>query len=62
MLENFDGSEAYAAKVYKYGVNRSEPGFWKVFDWFQARLDAADPIQTGVYDLNRYYYKARPGA
>jgi hypothetical protein len=62
MLENHDGSEAYIEKVYKYGVNRSQSGFWEIFDWFQARLDAADPLHTGLYDLNRYYYKARPGA
>jgi hypothetical protein len=61
MLENFDGSDAYVAKVFKYGINRSEPDFWEVFDWFQARLDAADPLRTGLYDLNRYLHKARPG-
>ena len=55
MLQNFDGSEAYVAKLDRYGVNRAEPNFWEVYDWFQARLDAADPLRAGRYDLNRYY-------
>jgi hypothetical protein len=62
MLKNFDESKAYLTKLYKYGVNRSDPHFWQIFDWFQSRLDAVDPLHTGLYDLNRYYYIARPGA
>jgi Fatty acid cis/trans isomerase (CTI) len=59
MLENFDGSEAYQAKLDKFGVNRSDPGFWEAYDWFQGRLDESDPLQAGLYDLNRYYPLAR---
>jgi hypothetical protein len=55
LLANFDGSEPYQAKLRKYGVNRSDPVFWETYDWFQQRLDEADPLQTGRYDLNRYY-------
>jgi hypothetical protein len=55
MLANFDGSELYRAKIRKYGVNRADPDFWEVYDWFQARLDASDPLRAGRYDLNRYY-------
>jgi hypothetical protein len=60
MLANFDGSEEYVAKIQKYGVNRADPRFWEVYDWFQARLDAADPLTAGLYDLNRYYSTAEP--
>ncbi len=55
MLENFDGSEEYVAKIEKYGVNRADDSFWDTYDWFQRRLDEADPLRTGLYDLNRYY-------
>jgi hypothetical protein len=58
MLENFDGSPEYVAKLEKYGVNRADADFWATFDWFQGRLDAADPLQAGLYDLNRYYREA----
>ncbi len=55
LLENFDGSEAYLQKIDRYGVNRGEPHFWELYDWFQARADEEDPLNAGLYDLNRYY-------
>ena len=55
MLENFDGSEAYQAKLDRYGINRSDPRFWETYDWFQKHLDETDPLNAGLYDLNRYY-------
>ncbi|MCH7645487.1 MAG: fatty acid cis/trans isomerase [Myxococcales bacterium] len=58
MLENFDGSEEYVAKLDKYGVNRAEERFWDAYDWFQQRLNEADPLHAGLYDLNRYYSRA----
>ncbi len=55
MLENFDGSPVYRAKIDRYGIDRSDPRFWGAFDWFQAQFDAQDPVAAGLYDLNRYY-------
>jgi hypothetical protein len=55
VLENFDGSDAYFERLHAFGVNRAEPHFWAAYDWFQAQLDKADPLRTGLYDLNRYY-------
>jgi hypothetical protein len=59
MLENFDGSPTYLAKIDKYGIDRADPGFWEIYDWFQARFQAQRPIDGGLYDLNRYYPHAR---
>jgi hypothetical protein len=58
LLGRFDGSPAYVAKLEKYGVNRSDPRFWELFDWFQARAFEADPIEAGLFDLNRYHPRA----
>ncbi len=60
MLQNWDDSEQYVAKIEKYGVNRADDDFWEVYDWFQLRLNEADPLHAGLYDLNRYYPKANP--
>jgi len=60
LLANFDGSPAYLAKVDEYGINRSDPRFWPAYDWFQRKLDEADAVETGRYDLNRYYSITRP--
>jgi hypothetical protein len=58
MLANFDASPAYIEKLEKYGVNRSDDRFWETYDWFQAQADAADPIHSGLFDLNRYFSRA----
>ena len=60
MLQNWDHSEEYLAKIEKYGVDRAADDFWRVYDWFQLRLDEADPLHAGLYDLNRYHPEAHP--
>ena len=57
-MANFDGSEKYMEKVKTYGVNRADENFWEVYEWFQQEFDKSYPLQAGLYDLNRYYYKA----
>jgi len=42
-----------------YFMVGSDPGFWEAYDWFQKRLDESDPLQAGLYELNRYYPLAR---
>jgi hypothetical protein len=59
LLANFDGSPAYLEKLHRYGVNRADDSFWETYDWFQDRLEEADPLRAGLYDLNRYYHEAR---
>ncbi len=58
-LANFDGSPKYMEKVGKYVVNRSDPKFWEVYDWFQERFNQSDPVHAGLFDLNRYYHLAK---
>jgi len=57
LIENFDGSEKYQKKIKKYFVNRADKRFWKIFDWFQKNFNESDPIEAGLYDLNRYFPK-----
>ena len=54
VLKNYDGSQKYNQKIVKYFVSRSDPKFWKTFDWFQNYLNRKEPLQSGLYDLNRY--------
>jgi hypothetical protein len=58
LLENFDGSSVYIAKLRKYGIDRGDPYFWETYDWFQKTFDEEQPIEAGLYDLNRYYSTA----
>ena len=55
MLENFDGSDRYTEILLGFGVPRSDPQFWETYDWFQQKLEEDDPLNAGLYDLNRYY-------
>jgi len=55
LLKNFDGSDVYMSKMTKYFVGRDDEKFWESFDWFQNNFNASDPLNAGLYDLNRYY-------
>ena len=57
-LNDYDGSQTYIQKLEKYGINRAEDNFWEVYDWFQDAFSKSDPVNSGIIDLNRYYYLA----
>ncbi|RLA72240.1 MAG: peptidylprolyl isomerase [Epsilonproteobacteria bacterium] len=58
VLKNFDGTPAYKSKFKKYFVGRNDPTFWETFEWFQNDFNKSDPINAGLFDLNRYYNKS----
>ncbi|MBD3817218.1 MAG: fatty acid cis/trans isomerase, partial [Halothiobacillus sp.] len=58
VLMHYDDSPAYRKKLMDLIVTREEEGFWQTYDWFQERFNATHPIQAGLFDLNRYYYRA----
>ncbi|MEA1918571.1 MAG: fatty acid cis/trans isomerase [Campylobacterota bacterium] len=57
LIKNYDASETYEKKIAKYFISRSNEEFWETFDWFQEHFNQAEPLQAGLYDLNRYYHK-----
>jgi hypothetical protein len=42
------------ALVDRYGIRRTSPRFWQTADWLNADFARSDPVQAGIYDLNRY--------
>jgi hypothetical protein len=54
LMKNYDGSREDFQKLQKYFVSRSDPDFWKIYDWFQKDFNTKEPIKSGLYDLNRY--------
>ncbi len=58
LITHFDIKKGSLEKIKKFGINRAEDDFWQHFDWFQKRYLKTEPIQGGLFDLNRYYYKA----
>jgi hypothetical protein len=47
-------AEDYDRFVQRFGVRRTHPAFWQQADWFQARYLRDDPVEAGLFDLNRY--------
>ncbi len=58
MLKTYDGSKESLALLDKFGVNRAKKEFWTEYDEFQDKFNKSDPVQAGIFDLNRYYYRA----
>ncbi len=55
MLVNFEETPEYIQKIEKYGISRNDKDFWKEYDWFQKKFKEDEPLESGLYDLNRYY-------
>nr|WP_322740563.1 fatty acid cis/trans isomerase [Aliarcobacter butzleri] len=41
-----------------YVINRANPQFWTVYDWFNDEFKKSNPLEYGLFDLNRYYKEA----
>jgi len=56
LLSNYSkDSEDYNSKIRKFTINRSDADFWNVYDWFQNKYYESDRLNSGLFDLNRYY-------
>jgi hypothetical protein len=59
LLAHFEKSPRDYERLAKYGVNRAEDRLWDTYDWFQKRFYEDEPVNAGLFDLNRYYYLAK---
>jgi len=57
LMKNYDGSEVDDRRLQNYFVSRSDERFWNIYDWFQNYYDKKEPVEAGLYDLNRYSSK-----
>ncbi len=44
----------YANLLSRYGVRRSAPWFWQISDKFNRRYRQEQPVEAGLFDLNRF--------
>ena len=51
---NIKNRDDYEQFVARYGLRRTDPDFWAVSDWFNEKYARDEPIQSGLFDLNRY--------
>ena len=54
MMKNMTRSRKDIAKMNRYFIGRGDKRFWKTYDWFQHYFNKSEPINAGLYDLNRY--------
>jgi len=40
--------------VSRYGLSRTHPEIWMDFHWFVEYLRRRNPVEAGIYDMNRY--------
>ncbi len=59
LLEHFEKGPRDAARLSRYGINRADERLWDAYDWFQRRFLEDEPVDGGLFDLNRYYHDAR---
>lgn len=48
------GEDDFTKLVEQYGVRRSSPRFWETADWHNAKVARSEPVNAGLFDLNRY--------
>lgn len=53
-MEHYDGSASAKEGMLDYFVARDEANFWEEFDAFQTWFLEHQPIEAGLFDLNRY--------
>lgn len=53
-IEQMVKAEDYTALVERYGVRRTAPWFWRVADTFVDAYKKDQPVEAGLFDLNRY--------
>jgi hypothetical protein len=58
VLQNYRDDEINKKKLLKFVINRANPNFWEIFDWFDKEFKKEEPLEYGLFDLNRYLSKA----
>jgi len=49
-----DSREDYERFVGIYGIRRTNHRFWAIADWFQEQYRREQPVESGLFDFNRY--------
>ena len=54
-LASMKSEKDYRRFVDHYGIRRTSNRFWETADWFHDYNRQAQPLRSGIYDLNRYH-------
>ncbi|UJJ31316.1 fatty acid cis/trans isomerase [Halopseudomonas maritima] len=53
-LQAATDSESLERVADRWGVRRTHPQFWEILADFQQYVEETDPVQAGLFDINRY--------
>lgn len=53
-FSHIDSERSFDRFVQRWGVGRMNPQFWQVFHSFKDYMQETNPLEAGVYDMNRY--------
>ncbi len=53
-LKSIDSEEGFNRLIDKWGVRRMNPDFWNILHGFTQQMQAQQPLESGIYDINRY--------
>lgn len=53
-IETMQNEADYAQLVSRFGVRRTAPGFWELSDTLHDNYRQRQPVEAGLFDLNRY--------
>lgn len=57
-IKNYESKIKLKEQIRDYAINRANPDFWKHFDWFNNEFRKSNPLNYGLFDLNRYFVTA----
>jgi hypothetical protein len=58
IMQNYKNNDKDNKTLSKFAINRANPKFWEIFDWFDKEFKKQDPLYYGLFDLNRYISNA----
>lgn len=53
-LKSIDSKKGFDTLIDKWGVRRMNPDFWSVLHGFSDWMKQKQPLESGIYDINRY--------
>ncbi len=52
-FRNINSKDAFEKFTQRFAVGRMNPQFWNIFHSFKQYLQSTEPLQAGIYDMNR---------
>lgn len=55
LIQNYQNDNEHNRLLLKFFINRANPNFWDVLDWFNEAFKQQNSLTYGLFDINRYF-------